>query len=61
MNLKVPEKRKAICYGFIKERNKKWLQAQAKKQGLKVSPTLDLFLDKLRERYPLKSERRKKK
>lgn len=57
MKLTVPEKRKATCYGYVKERNKKWLQAQAKAHGLKMSPTLDLFLDKLRIRYPVKKKK----
>lgn len=52
MKLQIPEKRTATVYGYVTERNKKWLNAQAKKYGLKLSPTLDLFLDKLRSQYP---------
>jgi hypothetical protein len=57
LKLKIPkkvsmEKRTATAYAYIKPSNKKWLEAQAKARRLKVSPTLDLFLDKLRESNP---------
>lgn len=54
--LSVPEKRSATVYGYITERNRKWLDGQAKKHGLKLSPTLDMFLNKLRSQYPLKKK-----
>ncbi len=52
--MKTTEKRTAVCYGYVKPTNVVWIKAQAKKKGLKVSPTLDLYLDKLRKQYPIK-------
>lgn len=53
MKVTMPEKRNATCYGYVKEKNKKWLVAQAKKHDMKLSPTLDFFLDKMRTQYPV--------
>lgn len=56
MKLTVPEKRDATVYGYVTQKNRKWLDGQAKKHGLKLSPTLDMFLNKLRSQYPLKKK-----
>ncbi len=56
MKLSVPEKRSATIYGYVTVKNRKWLDGQAKKHDLKLSPTLDMFLTKLRTQYPLKKK-----
>lgn len=48
------EKRTVTAYAYIKPTNKRWLEAQAKALGLKISPTLDYLLDQLRESNPAK-------
>jgi hypothetical protein len=55
----VPAKRSATIYGYITVKNRKWLIQQSKKHGLKLSPMLDLFLDKLRDKYPLDTPKKK--
>ena len=42
--------KKVIAYWYVKESNRAWVDRTARKSGLSRSATVDLMLDKLRER-----------